>query len=452
LTSSLERTRRAYISDLEADRAAAYARTEMLEEQLNGQRSECEGARKELRKYERAWSSASARLDEAQKNLVEQKTLVEEAKGTLSQSFRALAADALAKNNQGFLVLAEQKFKALKTEATHDLDLRKDAIQALVKPVEETLEQYQKVTTELEEKRQKDMGSLGEQLRSVASTQSLLHAETNRLVNALKSPQVRGRWGEIALRKTAELAGMAAYCDFCEQETAVTDEGRWRPDLVVKLPTDRNVVVDSKVPLGGFLEALEAHTDDQRMAALEKHAKQVATHIAKLAAKEYWHQFDSTPEFVVLFIPNDSFLAAAAEQDPELVESALSKKVVLATPTTFVALLRAIEFGWRQRIAVENAELIRNLGQEFSDRFAVLVEHLTKIGTSLGKAIEAYNSAVASFEGRVLPAARRFRTLGAGGRKVVEELQPVEHRTRALNIFDEVDIGRASEPDVQAGN
>jgi DNA recombination protein RmuC len=403
---SRERELRETILDVRDQRSAAEARVELLEQNLNQATTDCERARSELRRYEREWAGATGRLREAQNTVKEQKALVEQAKGTLLHSFQALAAQALTHNNQGFLDLAEQRFKTLRTEATHDLEVRKEAIQALVKPVQDTLQTYQEVTTGLEERRQKEMGSLGEQLRTVASTQSQLQAETNRLVNALKSPQVRGRWGEIALRKTAELAGMAAYCDFCEQESVSTEDGWRRPDMIVKLPTERNVIVDSKVPLGGFLEALEAHTDEQRLACMEKHARQVAGHIAKLAAKEYWTQFSNSPEFVVLFIPNDSFLAAAAEQDPELVETALEKKVVLATPTTFVALLRAIEFGWKQRIAVENAERIRNLGQEFSDRFAVLVEHLTKVGSSLGKAIESYNSAVASFEGRILPAGR----------------------------------------------
>src|SRR5262249_34616197 len=274
-------------------------------------------------------------------------------------------------------------------------------------------------------KRLKEIGAVGEQLRAVAETQSVLQRETAKLISALKSPNVRGRWGEITLRKTAELAGMSSYCDFREQETADTEGSRLRPDMVVKLPAEREVVVDSKVPLGGFLEALEAQSDAERAFALEKHAKQVAQHVSKLSSKEYWGQFRSAPEFVVLFIPNDSFLAAAAEKDPELVESALAKRIVIATPTTFIALLRAIEFGWRQRIAVENAEHIRNLGQELSDRFGILVDHLAKLGTALGKAVECHNAAIASFEARILPAARRFKTLGAGGRKAIEELQPI---------------------------
>jgi DNA recombination protein RmuC len=270
----------------------------------------------------------------------------------------------------------------------------------------------------------------------------LLSAETSKLVNALKAPQVRGRWGEVALRRTAELAGMTPYCDFEEQVSVSSEDGLFRPDMRIRLPAGRGLIVDSKVPLAAFLEALEANTDEQRTACLAKHAKQVAAHVDKLAAKEYWRQFEATPEFVVpefvvLFIPNDSFLAAAAEQNPELVEIALSKKVVLATPTTFVALLRAIEYGWRQQIAVENALRIRNLGQELSDRFSNLVEHLTRVGAALTKSVEAYNSAVGTFESRILPTARRFKDLGAVGRKEIEELHTIDDRPRDLPVLDD---------------
>jgi DNA recombination protein RmuC len=473
LTMARDRQLRDTILDLREQRGAAEARSTMLDDRLARSEDDTDRVRRELRQYEKNWASVTARLNEAHKNLNEQKALIEQAKSVLSQNFQSIAAGALARNNQEFLVLAEQRFKSLKSDATHELDvrkdaiqgmvkdathafdvrkdaiqgmvkdatsafdLRKDAIQALVQPVAESLEKYQAVTTELEQRRQKEMGSIGEQLRAVATAQSQLQSETSRLVGALKSPQVRGRWGEIALRKTAELAGMAAYCDFCEQEGAMGDDGWRRPDMIVKLPNNRSVIVDSKVPLSGFLEALEAMTDDNRVAALNKHAKQVSGHIDRLSAKEYWKQFPSSPEFVVLFIPNDSFLAAAAEQDPELVENGLSKKIVLATPSTFIALLRAIEFGWRQKIAVDNAEVIRNLGQDFSDRFSVLVEHLSKIGGSLGKAVDSFNSAVASFEGRILPQARRFKQLGAGGRKVIEELQPVDSRPRNPTGLDD---------------
>jgi len=227
---------------------------------------------------------------------------------------------------------------------------------------------------------------------------------------------------------------MSVHCDFVEQESVATDGGYLRPDMVVKLPAGREVVVDSKVPLGAFLEALEARTDEERDAALLRHVSQVNQHVANLASKEYWAQFKAAPEFVVLFIPNDSFLAAAAERDPSLVESALAKGVMIATATTLIALLRAIAYGWRQELVAESAQRISALGQELSDRMGTIAEHLGRVGAGIGKAVEAYNAAVGSFETRVLPAARKFKVLGAGGKKEIEELEPVEQSPRIIDV------------------
>ncbi len=412
--------------------AAAEARVEEIRQQLKLAKDDFETLRERLRQAETTKTMAETRVSEIEKNLVEQKALLEDAKAKLSDTFRSLAAEALAGNNTGFLTLAEEKFKALKEEAAADLETRKKAIETLVQPLAETLSAYQKEAKELEEKRLRELTSVGEQLRAVAIAQTTLQSETAKLVNALRSPQVRGRWGEIALRKTAELAGMSPHCDFVEQESVTAEDGRLRPDMVVKLPAGREVVVDSKVPLGGFLEALEAKTDEEREAALMKHASQVNQHVTKLASKEYWDQFPAAPEFVVLFIPNDSFLAAAAEKDPALVESALTKKIVIATPTTFIALLRAIAFGWRQELVAENAQRISALGQELSDRIGTLAEHLIKVGGAIGRAVESYNAAVASFESRVLPSARKFKLLGAGGKKDIEELQPIDQTPRTF--------------------
>lgn len=448
VVASRERAVRAAALAVEESRAAA---AEALVEETRNQtqlaQTEAKTARENLRKFEAAWVTAKTRLADTEKHLKEQRDLVEQAKRNLSDAFGSLAAQALSLNNKTFLALAEEKFKAIREGATADLDARRSAIETLVKPIGETLTMYQCETRKLEEKRLKEIGAVGEQLRAVAETQNVLQRETAKLIGALKSPNVRGRWGEITLRKTAELAGMSSYCDFREQETCNMDGSRLRPDMVVKLPSEREVIVDSKVPLGGFLEALEAQTDEMRALALEKHAKQVGQHVSKLSSKEYWGQFPSAPEFVVLFIPNDSFLAAAAEKDPHLVESALAKKIVIATPTTFIALLRAIEFGWRQRIAVENAEHIRNLGQELSDRFAILVDHLAKLGAALGKAVECHNAAVASFEARILPTARRFKSLGAGGRKAIEELQPITDGVRVVPALEIEDNGLFRELD-----
>lgn len=412
--------------------AAAEARVDEVRQQLASARADFETLRQRLSHAETARTAAETRAVETEKNLSEQKGLLDEAKVKLSDTFRSLASEALAGNNTGFLTLAEEKFRALRDEAAVDLDARRTAVEELVRPISQTLSIYQEATKELEEKRLRELSTVGEQLRAVAAAHIALQNETAKLVNALRSPQVRGRWGEIALRKTAELGGMSPHCDFVEQETVPTEGGRLRPDMIVKLPAGREVVVDSKVPLGGFLEALEAKTDQDRDAALTRHASQVNQHVNKLASKEYWDQFAATPEFVVLFIPNDSFLAAAAEKDPSLVESALTKKVVIATPATFIALLRAIAYGWRQELVAENAQRISALGQELADRLGTMVEHLMKVGGAIAKAVDSYNAAVASFEGRVLPSARKFRALGAGGRKDIEELQPIDQTPRAL--------------------
>ena len=412
--------------------AAAEARVQEMREQLATAREDFSTLRTNFEHAEAAKVAAETRVTEIEKHLAEQKGLLGDAKAKLSDAFTSLAAEALAKNNTGFLTLAEEKFKALKNDTQADLDARKQAIELLVEPLSEALSTYQKESKVLEDKRLQELGTVGEQLRSLAVAQTTLQQETAKLVNALKSPQVRGRWGEIALRKTAELAGMSAHCDFVEQESVTAESGRLRPDMIVKLPAGRQVVVDSKVSLEGFMQALEAKTDPEREAALVRHAAQISQHVAKLAEKEYWDQFSSAPEFVVLFIPNDSFLAAAAEKDPSLVESAIARKVVIATPSTFIALLRAIAYGWRQEQLTENAQRISALGQELSDRMSTFVEHLIKVGAGLSTAVDSYNAAVGSFETRLLPSARKFKALGAGGKRDVDELEPIDQTPRLL--------------------
>ncbi|OQA40588.1 MAG: DNA recombination protein RmuC [Candidatus Omnitrophica bacterium ADurb.Bin314] len=412
--------------------AAAEARVEELRTQLDAARAGFDGLRRRLEEAEAARIAAETRVRDTGKYIAEQKTLLEDAKTRLSETFDALAAKALADNSKGFLTLAEAKFNSLKIGAEADLESRKRAIEMLVTPLSEALAGYQGAARDLEEKRLREISAVGEQLKSLGVAQMTLQNETAKLVNALKSPQVRGRWGEIALRKTAELAGMSGHCDFIEQESVTTEGGRLRPDMVVKLPAGREVVVDSKVSMAGFIEALEAKTDAEREAALTRHAAQINQHVKQLSAKEYWDQFPSAPEFVVLFIPNDSFLAAAAERDPNLVENALGKQVVIATPTTFIALLKAIAFGWRQEALAENAERISALGQEISDRIATIVEHFNSVGKSLGKAVESYNAATSSFETRLLSSARKFRELGAGGRKEIEPVEVIDHLPRSL--------------------
>jgi DNA recombination protein RmuC len=391
----------------EAMIAAAEARLFETREQLALAHKELDSLRLAIRDAEQAAAAAGARI-----------TGLEEARAGMVETFKAAAADIL---------------KSVRQDASADLDARRASIETLLAPVSEALSQYQRETKELEEKRVRDLSAVGEQLRQLATANTTLQSETAKLVNALRSPHVRGRWGEIALRRTAELAGLSEHCDFSEQESVATETGRLRPDMVVKLPAGREVIVDSKVPLVGFLEALEAKSDADREAALDRHTAQLNAHVSKLASKEYWDR-PATPEFVICFIPNDSFLAAAAERDLNLIEHALNKRVVIATPTTFIALLRAIAFGWRQEQQAENAQRISQLGKELSDRMAVLAEHLGKIGVGLRRAVDSYNQAVGSFETRVFPSARRFSALGAGGSKAVEELQPIDAQPRSLAL------------------
>ncbi|WP_447970925.1 DNA recombination protein RmuC [Nitrospira sp. M1] len=420
------------LSHEEQQRAAAESRIEELRQQLTALHTECHQTRERLMDSEATKISAETKYEEATRHLAQQHSLLEETQSTLSNTFRSLAAEALAGNNTGFLTLAEEKFKALREESSNDLEQKKTSIDALVQPLTQLLATYQQETKELESKRLRELSTVGEQLRQVALSQSTLQAETAKLVNALRSPQIRGRWGEIALRKTAELAGMSAHCDFVEQKNVATATGHLRPDMIVKLPAQREVVIDSKVPCSAFLESLEATNDDERNRALSRHAAHVKHHVNQLSSKEYWDQFQASPEFVVLFIPNDSFLAAAAERDPSLIESAISKNIVIATPTTFIALLKAIAYGWKQEQITEDAERISTLGQELSERLGILVDHFMRVGGSLGKAVEAYNASVASLESRVLPSARKFQQLGAGSKKDIDDLRPIDHSPRTL--------------------
>ncbi len=419
---------------LRSSSSAANARVEELRGQLAAASQGFDGLRDKLTRSESAKIEAETRLIESDKRNAEQLALLDDAQRKLETAFKSLAADALARNNQGFLDLAEEKFKALKQTANQDLESRHEAIANLVNPLSEAAREYQKQAKELEEKRLQNMGQVSEQLASLAKAAGDLQGETSKLANALRSPQVRGRWGEIALRKTAELAGMSRHCDFVEQESVDTEEGRLRPDMIVKLPAGREVVVDSKVSLAAYMEALEAKTDTERELALVRHTAQITQHVNRLAAKDYWDQFPAAPEFVVLFIPNDSLLAAAAERDPNLIESALSKKIIIATPTTFIALLRAIAFGWRQEQLAENAQRISVLGQEIAERIATVVEHMNKVGAGLRQAFKSFNDATASIESRLLVSARKFKDLGVAGKKDIGSIEPIDTSPRSLSL------------------
>ncbi len=355
-------------------------------------------------------------------------------RGKLSETFRALSADALARNNQVFLDLAKSTLGQTQEGARGDLERRQQAIVELVAPVRDSLDRVDSKIQELEKSRAGAYAALNEQVRSLIETQEQLRAETGRLVTALRAPSVRGHWGEIQLRRVVEMAGMLEHCDFFSQTTVPSEDGRLRPDLLVRLPAGKTIVVDAKTPLDAYLRAMDAEDEAARKARLADHARQVRAHMTALARKSYWEQFDHAPEFAVMFLPGESFFSAALEQDPSLIEFGVDQNIILATPTTLIALLRAVAYGWRQEKLAENAAEISALGKELYKRLSDMGDHWSKMGKSLERAVEAYNGAVGSLEGRVMVSARKFAELKTAPLGVeISALEPVEKAVRTLN-------------------
>jgi DNA recombination protein RmuC len=362
---------------------------------------------------------------------------IERAREHLTQAFGALSAEALKSNNQAFIDLAQAALAKHQEAAKGELELRQQAIDALVKPMRESLDKFDAKVQEIEKSRVGAYAELSQQVRALAETQTQLRGETSNLVKALRQPQVRGRWGEMQLRRVVEMAGMLAYCDFVEQESVDTDDGRLRPDLVVKLPGGKNIVVDAKAPLSAYFDAIEAPDDDTRRARLADHLRQLRDHVRALGRKSYWEQFQPTPEFVVMFVPGEAFYHAALEQDPSLIEFSVDQGVTLAAPTTLITLLKAVAYGWRQEALADNARKVSELGAELYSRLATMGEHFGALGRNLERAMRSYNDAVGSLESRVLVTARRFRDLKAvGGDLELEPPAPVEVLPRELRAED----------------
>jgi DNA recombination protein RmuC len=377
------------------------------------------------------WSVVHARIDAAQAEAAHSRELLDRAKLEIPNAVMQIASEHFGP--------------------------REKAVEQMVKPIAESLEKVGLRIEELDKARAGTEGKLTAQLRQVVDSTANLDRQTGNLVTALRRPSTRGQWGEIQLRNVCEMAGMLSHCDFCEQTSVTTEDGRLRPDLIVRLPGGKSVVVDAKVPLEAYLNAYEAEDEDKRRAHLDAHARQMRDHITKLSGKSYWSQLDQTPEFVVMFVPSEAIFSAALEANPGLIEAGVKDSVLLATPTTLIALLRAVHYGWRQETVADSARAISKLGRDLYERVGVLGDHFAKLGRQLDGSVRAYNQTVASFETRVLPAARKFPEHGAGIEgEELEQLTQIERATRSLQAPELVDDDDAEDnvaplPKLKAG-
>lgn len=393
------------------------------------------GARQERRRAEalgEQLAEARARLATEEQALARNAELLRQSEAQVRLAIESSSRAALDANSQTFIKLANEIFGRNQESANASLVAREEAIKQLVEPLKLALAKQEEQSQALERERRETAGKLSGQIENLVKVQDLLQRETRNLSTALRRPEVRGRWGEITLRRVVELAGMSEHCDFTEQEHVALEGGALRPDLLVRMPEDRSIVVDAKTPLDAYLAAVEANDDDTRREALSRHARQVEERVRELSRKSYWEQFEHSPEFAVLFLPGDQFLSAALAEKPELIDFALKQRIIVTTPSTLMALLKVIAYGWRQSRVTENAREIRELGQDLHKRLGVFVGHLQKVGRSFGSAIDAFNAAMGSMERNVLPQARKFTELGATADAPIDPVDQLEKGVRAL--------------------
>ncbi|MGB1049052.1 MAG: DNA recombination protein RmuC [Rhodothermales bacterium] len=419
---------------LKASYSGVQARAEELEASRNHAEQEL-GTLRESQSTLRAELSAERAVREQEiKGWQEKQDALVKAQEELMKQFDALSRKALDMNSKSFLELAKTQMEKMITDVDQKETKRKLEMEKLVQPLSKSLEDVSKHVREVEKEREKAYASITEQVKGLSEAQLAIRKEASNLVNALRRPSVRGRWGEMQLRRVVEMAGMLDHCDFEEQHTVHSDNGRLRPDMIVHLAGGRTIVVDAKAPLSAYLDAVETEDEVAREQFMKKHAEQVKTHIRQLSTKAYQDQFSSTPDMVVLFLPGESFYYAAQEMDPSLIEQGVENNVVIATPTTLITLLKAVAYGWRQEQLAENAQKISQLGQELYDRLRVLAEHINKVGRGLNSAMNSYNSAVSSMERRVLVSARKFKELGSSTSAELPEVSELESVTRQLEL------------------
>ena len=358
--------------------------------------------------------------------------LIQQLELKLHETFKAITHDALQANNQSFLLLANTTFEKLHQTSKQDLELRQHAISDMLKPVNHTLTQVDQKIQELEKNRVGAYESIKQQILDLSLSNKELKLETTNLIKALRTPNVRGQWGEMQLRRVVEMAGMLPHCDFIEQATITGTDSIIRPDMIIHVPGNKKIIVDAKAPLTAYLEAIEAKSESERNQFLQNHARQVRQHIKQLSQRAYWEQFDETPDFVILFLPGETFFSTALEADPTLIEIGMREKVIMATPTTLIAMLKAVSYGWRQENIAKNAQDIQNLGKEMTKRLNDMIQHLSRVGKSLSSAVDSYNQTIGTFEKRVLVSARKFHQLGSTD-EVVQDTQTIDDQTRLIH-------------------